>query len=88
MIAIGAMRAVHDAGMRVPEDISVIGYDGIEYTRFTLPRLATVRQDIGELARKSVENLLFRISYPRKAVHKLIPFELVSAESIGKRQKD
>ena len=48
MIAIGAMRAVHDAGMRVPEDISVIGYDGIEYTRFTLPRLATVRQDIGE----------------------------------------
>ena len=88
MIAIGAMRAVHDAGMRVPEDISVIGYDGIEYTRYTLPRLATVRQDIDELARKSVEDLLFRISYPRKAVHKRIPFELIGEDSIAKRQKD
>ena len=82
MIAIGAVRACADMGLKVPEDVSVIGYDGIEYTRYSIPRLATVMQDTGELARRSVEDLLMRINYSRPAVHEMIPFRVITGESI------
>lgn len=85
-IAIGAMRAAKDLGSRIPEDLSMIGFDGIEYTRYSVPRLATVRQSASLLARKSVEDLLFRISYSREAVHEMIPYELITGESIAQIQ--
>ena len=47
--ALGAMRALHDRGLRVPEDISILGYDGIELGRYAVPRLTTVRQDAQRL---------------------------------------
>ena len=45
VMALGAIRAIHDLGRRVPRDISVVGYDGIPLSRFSVPRLTTVRQD-------------------------------------------
>ena len=80
--AVGALRAICDCGYSVPEDISLIGYDGMEFTEYTVPRISTVRQDIDQLAKKSVEDLLFRISYPRASVHRFIPFEVMDKESI------
>ena len=82
--AVGALRAICDCGYSVPEDISLIGYDGIEFTEYTVPRISTVRQDIDQLAKKSVEDLLFRISYPRAPVHRFVPFEVLDKESIRK----
>lgn len=82
MIAIGAMRAFNDSGRRVPEDISLVGFDGIEYTRYTIPRIATIRQDTEEMAKRAIDDLLMRISYPRDAVHELIPFEVIDKESV------
>ena len=82
MTAIGALRAIIDCGYTVPDDISIIGFDGIIYTQYTIPRISTVRQDIDQLAKKSVEDLLFRISYPRAPVHRFIPFEVIDKESI------
>lgn len=84
MIALGAMRAARDRGLKVPDDISVIGFDGIEYTRYSVPRLTTIRQDVKELARKGVEDLLFRLSYSRSAVHEKVSYELVLGESVAK----
>ncbi|MBR4446450.1 MAG: LacI family DNA-binding transcriptional regulator [Solobacterium sp.] len=84
LIAIGGMRAVHELGLRVPEDVSFIGFDGIEYAEYTVPRLVTVRQDIDTLARKSVEDLLYRINYKREAVHRCIPFSLTGKESVSR----
>lgn len=81
-IAIGALRAINDAGLKVPDDISLIGYDGIQMTDYMIPRLATIRQDTSTLARKSVEDLLYRLNYQRPAVHRLIPFRVIPAESI------
>jgi Transcriptional regulators len=87
IIAIGAVRAVMDLSMNVPEDISIIGYDGIEYTRYSVPRLATIQQDTSELARKSVEDLLMRINYEnRPANHEMIPFRVLTGESIKDRK--
>lgn len=82
MIAIGAMRAFRDLGYRVPDDISLIGFDGIEYTRYTIPRIATIRQDTDEMVRRSIDDLFMRISYPRDGVHETIPFEVIAKESI------
>lgn len=86
-IAIGVMRAAKDLGKRIPEDLSIIGFDGIEYTRFSIPRLATVRQSASLLANKSVEDLLLRINYRRKPVHEMIPYEVSEGESIKKYNK-
>lgn len=86
-IAIGAMRAAKDLGLRIPEDLSIIGFDGIEYTKYSVPRLATVRQSSSLLAQKSVDDLLLRMNYSRKAVHEVIPFKVEPGESIQKNIK-
>lgn len=65
-LAVGAMRAARDAGKRVPEDVSFIGFDGIELGRFTEPRLTTVCQDPDFIAQKSVEILLGMIEDPAR----------------------
>lgn len=83
-IAIGALRAIKDMGLRCPEDISLIGYDGIESGKYTIPRLATIRQDTDTLARKGVEDMLLRMNYRHAAVHEDIPFELVRGESVSR----
>ncbi|NCB33006.1 MAG: LacI family transcriptional regulator, partial [Erysipelotrichia bacterium] len=62
-VAIGGMRALRDSGKHIPEDISVVGYDGIEAGQYCIPRLATIHQDTSEIARRGVEDLLLRINY-------------------------
>ena len=81
-IAIGAMRAVKDMGLSVPEDISVIGYDGIESSRYSIPRLTTIRQDTDMLARKGVEDILLRINYNHAVSDEFINFSLLEGESV------
>lgn len=69
VMALGAIRAIHDLGRRVPRDISVVGYDGIPLSRFSVPRLTTVRQDTQQLARQGVDLLLRNLQRPdRKSV--------------------
>ena len=59
-IAVGTMRAAHELGVRVPEQLSVIGFDDIAYATMVGPMLTTVRQPLGELGRTAV-NLLLRL---------------------------
>jgi LacI family transcriptional regulator len=54
LCAIGALRAVHQAGLRVPTDVSIIGFDDIHLTEFTEPPLTTVRLPRQELATRTV----------------------------------
>jgi LacI family transcriptional regulator len=60
LTAIGAMRAVRRAGLRVPEDVSIIGFDDIHLARFTEPQLTTVALSRAELAEKAVDALIGR----------------------------
>lgn len=83
--AVGAIRALHDRGLRVPEDISVVGFDGIELGAYVVPRLSTVRQDARQLARRGVDILLQQIRTGGPPVHELIPYEFVTGESVGER---
>lgn len=56
-VAMGAMKALHDRGIRVPEDVSVVGFDGVEQGRFCTPSLATMCQPAQEIARITLELL-------------------------------
>ena len=83
-IALGAIRAFRDMGLRVPKDISVVGFDGVLYSKYSVPRLTTIQQDVVALARKGVEDLLMRISYDSSAVHEQIPYRFVNGESVAR----
>lgn len=85
VMAVGAIRALRDMGLRVPEDVSVIGYDGIELGQYLAPKLATIMQDQERMARRSVELLLAQISGEAAALHELIPFQLLPGESARER---
>ncbi len=86
MIALGAVRGIADLGKKVPDDISIIGYDGIGYTQFSIPRITTISQDSRELAVRSVEDLLWRISYQRGPRHEMIKHGVITGESVKKLQ--
>ncbi len=58
LTAIGAMGAIHNAGLRIPEDISVIGFDGIELSAYTQPALTTLLTPRNELAEHAFRSLL------------------------------
>ena len=74
-----------DRGRRVPEDISVVGYDGVALSRYSVPRLTTVRQDTAALAEQGVELLLGHIQGElTQPVHRTVPFLLVEGESVAR----
>jgi LacI family transcriptional regulator len=83
--AIGAIRAICDAGLRCPEDISVIGFDDIATAAYTTPRLTTVRQPLRRMGEMAVQTLLKRIEAPSEAYPEAIMFEpeLMVRESTG-----
>jgi LacI family transcriptional regulator len=65
--AIGAIRALREAGRRVPEDVSVVGFDDIQSAAFQNPSLTTVRQPLHRMGEVAAETLLRRISAPARA---------------------
>lgn len=81
VMAIGAIRALWEEGLRVPEDVSVMGMDGLPLCEFLVPQLSTIRQSIQPMARRSVAILLSAIEEGTKAVHETVPFEIRRRES-------
>jgi LacI family transcriptional regulator len=65
LIAIGVLQAAHEAGVRVPQELSVVGFDGIEASSWTNPPLTTIEQPIDEIAHTAVESLRVLIEEPR-----------------------
>ena len=60
-LALGALRALHEAGLRVPEDVAVAGFDDIEDGRFATPTLSTVAPDKEQIARLAIQLLADRL---------------------------
>lgn len=83
-MAVGAIRAIYDAGKRVPEDISVMGFDGMSLAEFYNPKIATIRQGYKQMAERSTKVLLGMIDSGEPASHEIIPFELIEGESVKK----
>ncbi|MDG6882772.1 Ribose operon repressor [Phocoenobacter uteri] len=71
-IAIGAYQAIWQAGLKIPQDMAVIGYDDIHIAQFLAPPLTTINQPKKELAKKAVETLLARIKNNNPPYQKII----------------
>jgi len=67
--AIGAIHAFREAGLRVPEDVSVVGFDDIVSAAYQNPGLTTVRQPLREMGRIAAETVLRRIKRPGSDLH-------------------
>ena len=81
---IGGFNAITEAGLRVPEDISTVGYDGIHLNRVVSPRLTTWQQNTEELGKKAAAMLIEKIEQPRTASpeHLIIRGSLYEGESV------
>lgn len=84
VMAVGALRAIQERGLRVPEDVSVVGFDGIELGRYLTPQLTTIRQQRERIAVRSLEILLRCIEKKEPATHEVTPFDLFLGESAQK----
>lgn len=83
-MAVGGLHALEQAGLRVPEDVVVTGFDGIPLGRMARPTLTTVRQPIRGLGEEAVELLLKRLAEPERAPESVVlPVEVVRRESCG-----
>ncbi len=80
-LAIGAMRALHEQGIRIPEDVSVAGYDGLPLGDYVTPRLTTLRQPTGLMARETASLLFGILSGQKNHQHLVYPGELIIRES-------
>ncbi len=83
--AIGCIRALHDVGLRVPEDVSVVGFDDIKEAAFQTPSLTTIRQPLHQMGALAVQTLLDQLhpSRGRKSLEIAVEPELIVRESTG-----
>ena len=81
VMAIGAIRALHNHGLRVPEDVSVMGYDGLPLGSFLVPQLTSVAQSRELMARRGVEILIEQIQNGVAAHYESVPYTLTQRES-------
>jgi LacI family transcriptional regulator len=82
--ALGVLDALGEAGLRVPQDVLVTGFDGIDSTQFSQPRVTTVRQPMLNLGRAAVDTLLRRLHNPYIPPEtRILPVEVLLRESCG-----
>ena len=81
-LALGAMRALHEHGLRVPDDVAVAGFDDIEDGRFSVPTLTTVAPDKEQIAQLAVDLLAKRLAGGVEAA----PHELVATYRLEIRE--
>ncbi len=85
ILAIGAMKGFSDAGLRIPDDISIVGFDDLEISQYLTPALTTVKQQISLKGQKAVELLLKHIDDPNLSKQEeILPLQLVSRGSVKK----
>ncbi len=84
VMAIGAIRALEDAGKKVPQDVSVVGFDGLLIGEYSVPRLTTVCQAVEQLAERSVKLLQDSIEGRCHGCHDTVPVTLSLKDSASK----
>lgn len=82
LMAIGAINALKDLGVKVPEEVSVIGFDDISISKYLTPALSTIHCNFGEIAKKSVDTLIDRIEGKDVEAHQELGLEFIFRESL------
>jgi len=84
LTTLGALQAIHERGLRIPDDISIVGFDDMPWATLLHPPLTAVAQPTYELGRQAAELLLARLKDPRKPVaHVQLPTTLIVRGSTG-----
>ncbi|MBI9051610.1 MAG: LacI family DNA-binding transcriptional regulator [Anaerolineaceae bacterium] len=85
LIALGAMMEIRDAGFRIPDDFSLVGFDNIPTVSYTTPALTTVNQFQYNIGQKAAEMLFERIEglIPSKPRYVEMPYEIIIRESVA-----
>jgi len=82
-MAVGAYQAINDKGLSIPNDISVIGFDGLELSRYMAPALTTVYQPIFDIGYTAGEYIMAAINSPREKVpNKIFETKLIKRDSV------
>ena len=81
VMAIGAIRALHNNGLRVPRDVSVMGFDGLPLCSFLVPQLSTIIQAARPMAQRAVEILIDRMENGGVGCHESVQYALAQRES-------
>ena len=81
----GGVRAIREKGLRIPEDISVIGYDGIMISQLMNPKVTTMRQNTERLGTEAAKKLIELIEHPKTALldRIIVPGELIPGDSVS-----
>ncbi len=86
-MAIGASKAILESGKRIPQDYSVVGFDGLDITYYYNPSITTIRQPVDDMARETTKILFDLINNKTKNQHKVFKGELIVRESTSKLSK-
>lgn len=83
--SIGGYKAIRELGLKVGKDVSVVGYDGIDYAQFFTPKLTTYKQDTDEIGRIAAKQLIQLIEKPQTTFNEVLSVsgELIEGESVG-----
>jgi DNA-binding LacI/PurR family transcriptional regulator len=85
MMAIGVLRAFYARGIRIPEDIAVMGFDDIEYARLATPALSTVRIDKASMGELAVQKLMTMLNHQENNPERIVlPSKLIIRESTSR----
>lgn len=88
-MAIGAIEAMNSMGIKVPDDVAVIGFDDIEVAQHMSPTLTTIRQPVLEMGKRAAELLFDKINgkYENEIIQEYLPMKLIVRESCGSQLK-
>lgn len=81
-MAVGACKAIFDSGKTVPQDYSVVGFDGLDFAQYYQPSITTLRQPVEEMAQASIDALFDLIRKKSKNQHIVFEGELIEAQSV------
>lgn len=88
LMAMGAMKAIKEAGLRIPEDISITGFDDLVFSSYTQPALTTIRQDFVEIGRTAAQLLQDLKEQKTKRHHIWVEHQLMERESVKELAND
>lgn len=86
-MAVGACKAILESGKRIPEDYSIVGFDGLDITYYYNPSITTIRQPVEEMAKETTKILFDLIENQTDNQHKVFEGELIVRQSISKLDK-
>ncbi|NMC86743.1 MAG: LacI family transcriptional regulator [Anaerolineaceae bacterium] len=88
MMAMGAIRAIREAGLRIPEDVAVVGFDDLPAASQVMPPLTSIRQPVVRMGSLAADMLIDLIHHPREQTqHLLLATELIVRSTCGARSK-